>query len=369
MEHYIELLKKIFPQDENINEQNLGEIFCCMNNGISINDIFHNKLMFCTIAALIKMLYRDDKIHIKKNIIIGKNLPIYQYPLCSNVLRSDIDLSKAAITKKIFKNRKSKPNLSFFQSYNTYESLKRRLMLMQQFGDLHDKKVVFLGDDELFSVFFALNAKSYKRILVLDIDKNILKEVEHYSNKYNLKIETRLFDVFDKHDILPDFDLFFASGLKNLAGLLMFIYTGAKFLKNGGGETGYFTYYPFSRSLQNSEGEQNKYNFSLQKNLLEHGFFIEHLSVCDETKIDDSLCVELMNWFCNGSDYVITNDAHFMESDHRNKSLTKDPRFPYISLQPINVARIKRHYYCDQKINNYMNIARRLNNGKMEFEQ
>lgn len=368
MRKYIEILRKIVPQDENISEQNLSAILYNINNGTSINEIFHSNMMFITIAAFVKLLYDDDKVYFNGDNIVGKNLSDVHNPFNANILRTDVYLSNGDITQEIFSNRKTHPNLSFFQSYNTYNSLKRRLLVMQQFGDLDDKRVVFLGDDELFSVFFALNAKSYKHILVLDIDEFVLKEIDYYSNKYSLNIETRMLDVFCENNITPDFDLFFASGLKNLAGLLLFVYTGACLLNKNGKEGGYFTYYPYANSLANLKKEQDKYNYFLQKNLIEHGLFMEHLSVCDEIKIDNTICKDLVKWVQNGSDYLIINDMNFMESVQRNGELTADPLFPYFSLRPINLARIKRHLNCDQKISKYIKLARRLNDGKMELK-
>ena len=178
---------------------------------------------------------------------------------------------------------------------------------------------------------------------------------------YNLNIETRKFNVFDENDIESEFDVFFASGLKNLAGLLLFAFTGAKFLNPSKHVGGYFTYYPYVTSLDSIQKEHDNYNLSLQKKLIEHGFFIEHLSVCDEIKMSDSMCKKVLKWLYESSEYLIANDLNFMKSVNGIEELGADPLFPYFSLRPIHIVRVKRYFNYEQKINNYIKVAKRLN--------
>lgn len=361
MNNYLKKLKKLVPYDKNINESNVNNIFYNIANGTEIKELFHSNLMFASVAALIKMLYDDNKVNITGNTIENKmDIGKYYYK-CTNVLRNNLELKQPEISNYIFENRKRKPNILFYQSYNTYDSLIRRLSLMQQFGDDTQKNIVFIGDDELFSVFFALNAESYKRILVLDIDDSLLNEINWYSKTYNLNIETRKYNIFDNNYYDNDFDVFFSSGLKNLAGLLLFILTGKKFLNSKKNTSGYFTYYPYISSLSNIQLDQDNYNLMLQKKLIEYGFIIEHLSVCDESNISDSMIRKLKNWIYNSNELLIKNDTEFMKSIKGTEEIGADPLFPYFSLRPINIARVKPLLNCEKKIEDYINISKRMN--------
>lgn len=361
MNNYVEKLKKLVPYDKNINENNVNNIFYNITKGTEIKELFHSNLMFASVAALIKMLYYDNKINITGNTIENKvNIGKYHYK-CTNVLKNNLDLKEPEISNYIFKNRKREPNILFYQSYNTYDSLVRRLSLMQQFGDDSQKNIVFIGDDELFSVFFALNAESYNRILVLDIDDSLINEINCYSKAYNLNIETRKYNIFDDNYYENDFDVFFSSGLKNLAGLLLFILTGKKFLKSQKNTGGYFTYYPYISSISNIQIDQDKYNLTLQKKLIEYGFMTEHLSVCDEINISDSLIRKLMKWIYESNELLIKNDSEFMDSIKGIEEISSDPLFPYFSLRPINIARVKPLLNCEKKIENYINLSKRMN--------
>lgn len=360
MMKYVKELQTILPYDNNINENNINKVLYNITKGTQIKKLFHSNLMFASVAALIKLLYLDDKIIITGDSIKSKgNIGVYQYK-CTNVIKNNLKLKEPEISKKIFENRKRKPNTFFYQSYNTYESLIRRLNLMQQFGDDTKKNIIFIGDDELFSVFFALNAESYNRILVLDIDRSVLEEINYYSKMFNLNIETKIFNVFEDNTYESDFDVFFASGLKNLAGLLLFIFTGTKFLNPEKNFGGYFTYYPYVSSLSNIQNNQDKYNLTLQKKLIEYGFIIEHLSVCDESNINDSIIKKLKKWIYESKELLINNDSEFMNSVKNLEELSADPLFPYFSVRPINIAKIKP-IFNNKKIDDYIKISKRMN--------
>lgn len=357
----VKKLKALIPVDKDISAYNISQVFHDINEHASIGDILRSNMMLISIITLLKMLYIDGLIEIREGCLCWKNATVISTPKLLNILYPEMFYKREESSKSIFNNRTASPNLSYFQSFNTYFSLIRRFNLMRQFGDISEKKVVFIGDDELFSVFYALNAVSYEKILVLDIDDKILDEINHYSDFYNLKIETKKFDVFldDYHE--SEYDVFFASGLKKLAGLLMFILLGSKFFSINGDKTGYFTFYPYAENIEKVEQQQNEYNYNLQKTLIQYGFWIDHLSVCDEITISKSLIKKIVNWIIKDKNLLLTNDNYYNEFTI-NEELAADPLFPYFSLKPINIARIKQLHKNASKIDNYIKMTRRFRN-------
>ena len=286
-------LQKLIPVDKEISIYNILQIFNDINEHAPISNILRSNMMLISVITLLKIIYLEGLTEIKDNYFCWKNIKVNSTPKFLNILDPEMFYKNEEVSKNIFNNRAAIPNLNYFQSFNTYSSLIRRFNLMRQFGDISVKKIVFIGDDELFSVFYALNALSYKEILVLDIDEKILNEIDYYSNMYNLKIKTKKFDVFLDSYNESDYDVFFASGLKKLAGLLMFIFWGSKFLSKNGDNTGYFTYYPYSEQIEKITLQQNEYNYNLQKSLIQYGFLIEHLSTCDEISISNALVLKI----------------------------------------------------------------------------
>lgn len=111
---------------------------------------------------------------------------------------------------KLYEDLRPKSNRNLDQFYATYETVARRLELMAAIDDLSDKKVLFLGDDDLISVCLA-KYLVVKKIVVVDIDKRILDFLNMIARNENLAVD------FYYHDLirpLPkkefcDFDVVF----------------------------------------------------------------------------------------------------------------------------------------------------------------
>lgn len=358
---YVEKLKSIIPEDNKINTQNVSDVFNKINKGSSFKLLLRSEMMLISIITLIKILYCDKLINLKSTAITWiNNTSTQTNSKPQNIISTEMQYKNEAITRYIFESRKTLPNLNYYQSFNTYDSLIRRFNIMNQFGDTSEKRIVFLGDDELFSLFYALNSNSYKQILVLDIDENILEEIDRNSSLYNLNIQTRKFDIFSEGTIDAQYDVFFASGLKKLAGLLMFIFTGTKFLNLSDNASGYFTYYPYVDKLNKIDKQQNEYNFNLQKTLHKYGFFLDHLSVCDEIQISDSLVEKSKEWINKDNNLIIKNDDECFKSLAKDEELAADPLLPYFSIKPINIAHIKPIEINMKEIDNYLKMIRRF---------
>ncbi|GIW61743.1 MAG: hypothetical protein KatS3mg089_0595 [Patescibacteria group bacterium] len=87
-----------------------------------------------------------------------------------------------------YKDRRTVPKRSLDQLTATIETIGRRVALLDFFGDVKDKQILFLGDDDFTSVATA-NLKSAQDITVVDIDERILDNIGAISDKLNLRIK------------------------------------------------------------------------------------------------------------------------------------------------------------------------------------
>jgi predicted methyltransferase len=108
-----------------------------------------------------------------------------------------------------YKNERPKPYRNLDQFYATEETILKRAVLLGNLFDISQKKLLFLGDDDLVSIVFALLFKA-EEIMVVDIDKRILQFINMISRKENLSIKTFEHDLrnplpkseFKKYDIV-----------------------------------------------------------------------------------------------------------------------------------------------------------------------
>ncbi len=224
---YTKKLSRLVQEDNYINENEVARILMQIGNKVEMDQLFYSNMMFLSITVLLELLYRDqlilldDTIHFKEECTVDIHT--------ANVLLDVIDSGRAStVTDPAYdfiKNRESAPNELYYQSYNTYESLIRRQRIIESFGDHHNKSILFLGDDELFCVYYALHSEA-KRIAVLDIDRSLLQKVNEANEKFNLNIEVYECDLVKEFpkEAYHHFDVVFASGMKDIGGILIFIH-------------------------------------------------------------------------------------------------------------------------------------------------
>ena len=142
--------------------------------------------------------------------------------------------------KEIVKNR-PQPKHEFDQAYVTPETTVARVALMHTRGDLENKEVFVLGDDDLTSIALMLSGLP-KRIAVLDIDERLTRFIEKTAEEIgynNVEIFT-----FDLRKPLPDyalrkFDTFITDPPETVDAVRAFVGRGIATLK-GPGCAGYF---------------------------------------------------------------------------------------------------------------------------------
>jgi hypothetical protein len=140
------------------------------------------------------------------------------------ILTKNKNYKKAIALLSYYQNKRPLPQRTYDQFTATIETVAKRVFLMNFLGDLKNKRILFLGDDDFTSLPTAY-LQLATLITVLDIDERILFNLQNISDKSNLKIETI------KHDLrkpLPEklrenFDIIFTDPPYTSYGLKLFL--------------------------------------------------------------------------------------------------------------------------------------------------
>jgi predicted methyltransferase len=117
------------------------------------------------------------------------------------MFKFEINKEKLKILKEFlekYKNLRPKPKREYDQFFATEETLIKRVSILENFID-QNKEILFLGDDDLTSLALSLfitrtNADKYK-IVVIDIDKDILNFINFVCEKEKFNVETYHYDL------------------------------------------------------------------------------------------------------------------------------------------------------------------------------
>lgn len=169
-----------------------------------------------------------------------KPLPDYTCPNCQG---RGISLEKLKPLKEKFGEIvASRPPaiIQYDQGYVTVETAISRIAHLAQRGDLEEKEIIILGDDDLVSIAAALSGLP-KRVVVFEIDERLTGFIQEQSQKHKLNIETYQYDLRYKlpEEFLQKFDTFLTDPPETLKALELFIGRGLATLK-GPGCAGYF---------------------------------------------------------------------------------------------------------------------------------
>ncbi len=141
--------------------------------------------------------------------------------------------------KNIVKNRPL-PSVEYDQGFISAEDALRRAIFMYERGDVEDKSIFILGDDDLVSIALGLLGVA-KKITVLEIDKRLTDFINDVSKEYNLNIKTITHDVLDSFPRreMNQYDTFLTDPVETLNGFILFIYRCLQALKKRN-SSGYF---------------------------------------------------------------------------------------------------------------------------------
>lgn len=138
------------------------------------------------------------------------------------------------IRKKIdqYQNIRPAPNRDLDQFTATTNTTIKRILKLAKNGDLVEKEIAFLGDDDLVSVAAALTHQC-KRITVFEIDDRLIKLINQIALENNLEIEIVKQDLCQSIDqkYFSKFDLVFTDPPYVKAGINIFLNQAVKLIK------------------------------------------------------------------------------------------------------------------------------------------
>ncbi len=128
------------------------------------------------------------------------------------------------------------PDPNYNQGLISFTDLALKASFMYERGDLEDRAILLIGDDDLFSLYLGMLGMG-QRIFVLDIDKGVLRFIEEKAGALRLNIETMEFDLNRSlpHHLRNAFDVFISEPPEGIKGMLTFLKRGIRSLTEGGG--------------------------------------------------------------------------------------------------------------------------------------
>ncbi len=156
----------------------------------------------------------------------------------------------------------------FDQGFLTEESVIRRVAWLDHCGDLAQREIVLLGDDDLLSVALALTGCPM-RIVVLEIDKRLVDFLNEQAQRARWPLAAYQHDLRQPlpEEFVGRFDVFVTDPLETVEGFLLFVEQGLSALKPGAGQAGYF-------GLTKIEASPEKWRLFQQKLVGHYDLFI-----------------------------------------------------------------------------------------------
>jgi predicted methyltransferase len=158
---------------------------------------------------------------------------------CPQCLGRGIDLGPVeSIREKFAEIAAERPPAiqEYDQGYLVEEATLAKVAFLWSKGDLEERELLILGDDDLVSIAASLTGAP-KRVVVLEVDPRLVQFIRNVSEAFALDIETALYDV---RQPLPDeyvqaFDTFVTDPSESVEGFKAFVTRGLLGLKGPGG--------------------------------------------------------------------------------------------------------------------------------------
>lgn len=166
------------------------------------------------------------------------------YPGCHTCGGSGVGLEQFEEARRQFEPliARRPPAISRYdQGALTSESVFQRLALMYGEGDVAQKSIMLLGDDDLLSVALALTGLP-REIVVVEIDDRLCDFIRQVAQAKSLRITVMQQDTREKlpADLHATFDTFVTDPTETIQGLLLFVEKGLSTLLPGATHSGYF---------------------------------------------------------------------------------------------------------------------------------
>lgn len=169
-----------------------------------------------------------------KYIFVKKSM-VNEIREMSNKIRLDertCDLKRVREVLIKYQKFRPKPKRDLDQFNATIKTTIKRVIKLLKNGDLNDKKVAFLGDDDLVSVAAALTHKCNK-ITVFEIDKRLNEFINKISKENDLEIEIIEQDLSQPIDKkwLDEYDVVFTDPPYTIDGINIFLNQAIRIFK------------------------------------------------------------------------------------------------------------------------------------------
>lgn len=172
------------------------------------------------------------------------------------------------------------PSKEYDQQFIVPENVVRRAAFMNARGDLANRRLLIIGDDDLFSIVVALSGLAAE-VVVLDVDTRIIDFLNRCAEQFSLKLKAYPFDIrlpFPQ-EFYRRFDTFNCDPVETLEGIKLFLSAGAIGLR-GPGSTIYF-------GLTTMEAGLQKWH-AIEQQLLDMNFAITDV----KRKFNEYMCTD-----------------------------------------------------------------------------
>jgi len=169
-----------------------------------------------------------------RQIVVKKELFDELNNYIKKIIYSTDTINRKLIKKIIqkYQNIRPAPNRDLDQFTATTSTTVKRVAKLAKYGDLKNKEIAFLGDDDLVSVGVAL-AQQCKKITVFEIDDRITKLIAKISEENNLNIEIINHDL--RQSLSPkyfhNYDLVFTDPPYTKEGINIFLNQAVSLIK------------------------------------------------------------------------------------------------------------------------------------------
>ena len=173
------------------------------------------------------------------NEMINNNILYFEknkFNIINNNSKYDnIDYKKLSDKLNEIWKQKPIPTLFFDQRPITKNTTINRVKYFLSKNDVYNKKIVFLGDDDLTSIALALTGVKCE-IWVLDIDRRLIEFINKMSKKYKLNIKTLEYSALEgiTSELKNKFDVFVTDPTPERIPFAIFMNNGVDLLKKDG---------------------------------------------------------------------------------------------------------------------------------------
>ena len=164
-------------------------------------------------------------------------LPFPSNLICSSCEGRGVNIKNTGIYEKFYEIQKTRPKpiQKYDQGNITPESTVARIALMLKRGDVSNKRIIVLGDDDLVGIALGLTGLPAD-VLVLDIDDRLIEFTNNVAKENNLNVRA---EVFDLRKPLPEelkgkFDVFVTDPPEAKKAFKIFLQKGIWTLKDKG---------------------------------------------------------------------------------------------------------------------------------------